>query len=221
MAEQEEAEAENQAPTSKFTTENILDERGVPLSNVLKEVTRKLGRLNEVSSKLDLLLQSNHSEKLADKAASSYASDLDDSAKSYIDARLMEDKKQNIERAQKAALDSVFKTFPELDRNSDDYDASFYELAVEYEKTIDQLDPDRSMKAAKLAALDTGKIEKLQKAKLLQDDSRRNRILSEGSATNKDSKKNAAPKQEMNKAMISRFLKVDPAKIAKYAGEEN
>lgn len=200
---------------------SIVDERGVPLGNVLKEVTRKLGRISEISSKLDMLLQNNVSANVSpDKGAFVATSDVIDSdTKRYIDARLMEDKRAQIEKAQKVVLDTVFKTFPELDKSSDDYDAEFFNLAVEYEKNINELDPDRPMKAAKLAALDLGKVEKITKAKVLQDDARRSRILSEGSAPSKETKK-SQPKGNMNNAAISRFLKVDPKKVEKYAKGE-
>ena len=122
-----------------------------------------------------------------------------------------------MEKKQEAAIHNVLKTFPELDQNSDSYDDEFYKLAVQYEKSIDPLDPERPMKAAKLAALDTGRIEKITKAKVIQDDARRSRMLSEGGIEAKESKKEKA--SNMNKNALKSLLKIDPAKVEKYIKE--
>lgn len=196
--------------------DKVVDERGVPLGNVLKEMNRKLGRVNELTSKIDMLLQNNVKPAATAPDNGPAAANIDYDTKAYIDARLNAEKRAMVEKAQQDALNKVFTTFPELDQNSDNYDSKFYNLAVEYEKTIDPLDPDRSFKAAKLAALDIGKIEALTKAKVLQDDSRRARILEEGSAPAKGTKK-ATPELKMNKSAIATYFKIDPAKVEKRA----
>lgn len=212
----------NEAPQSaaqSITLDKVVDERGVPLGNVLKEMNRKLGRVGDLTSKIDMLLQNNVKPAALTPDNGFTAANIDNETKAYIDARLNAEKRALVEKSQQESLNKVFKTFPELDQNSDTYDTGFYNLAVEYEKTIDPLDPDRSFKAAKLAALDIGKIEALTKAKVLQDDSRRARILEEGTAPTKTTKK-AAAETKMNKAAISQFFKIDPAKVEKKAKGE-
>lgn len=213
-------ESENIAPpATTMTIDKIVDERGVPLGNTMKEMTRKLNRLGDISQKLDMILQNNVSPSYSapDKGSQSAGNALDVNVKNYIDSLRREDKQKDVEKAQTAVLGTVFKTFPELDKSSDEFDSGFFDLAVEYEKSIDQFDPDRSIKAAKLAALDLGKVEKLTKAKVLQDDARRSRILSEGGTSTKESTAKSAPKQTVNKANLARYFKIDSAKVEKYA----
>lgn len=203
-----------------ITADKVVDERGVPITNVLKEVTRKLGRINEVNAKLDMLLQNNVQSPAAVKAQTGVESVSGSTDLAARIKALEVDKLADRERAQKAALDTVFKTFPELDRDSESFDSQFFDLAVEYENAIDIKDPQRPLKAAKLAALDLGKTEKLIKSKVLQDESRRLQKLSEGAAPTKDQKA-GKPEMKMNKSAISRYLKVDPKMVEKYAKGED
>lgn len=213
------ASQERQTETQKLSASNIVDERGVPLTNVMKELNRKIGRVTELSNKIDLLLQQQNKPTMVADNALIGGAELDDATKRYIDARLLEDQRKTIEKKQEVAIQNVLKTFPDLDQDSESFDKEFYDLAVAYEKTIDPMDPDRPLKAAKLAALDTGRIEKLTKAKVIQDDSRRARILSEGGIEAKESKKEKAT--TMNKNAIKSLLKIDPAKIEKIMKEKN
>ena len=207
---------DNQTPAANsISFDQVKDERGVPLGNVLKEVTRKLGRLNDISSKIDMLLQNNVSSATTTPDNGSYGAEtIDSETKRYVDARFREEKQALTTKTQRQTLEKVYATFPELDKNSDAYDSKFLDLAIEYEKSIDATDPERPMKAAKLAALDVGKIEALTKAKVLQDDNRRSRILSEGSTSTKETKK-ATPDLKMNKSAIQQYFKIDPSKIEK------
>ncbi len=206
------------APESSMTVDKIVDERGVPLGNTLKEMTRKFGN---ISKKLDMILQNNvpPSYSTADNASDN-SPVTDEDVKTFIRTQRAE-KAQAVNDAQLAVLDVVFKTFPELDQQSDDFDKAFFDLAVKHEKSINQADPDRSIKAAKLAALDLGKMEKLTKSKVLQDDARRSRILSEGGTSTKESSAKSAPKSEINKSFLNQYFKLDAAKVAKYAKEES
>lgn len=210
------AEGDNTAKS--LTTNDIVDERGVKLSNVFKEVTRKLSRVNDLNTKLDLILQGQQA-RTVDNTSSSANANLDASVKDYIDARLVADKKAEITSSQQAALKNTYKTFPELDQNSDSFDSDFFQLAIEHEKFIDINDPQRPMKAAKLAALELGKLEKLATQKVLQDEARRSRILGEGSVQPKDTPKKSST-ASMNKQALTRLLKIDPALVEKFAKEE-
>ncbi len=201
------------APESSMTVDKIVDERGVPLGNTLKEMTRKFGN---ISKKLDMILQNNVQPNYSTADNASFNSNVtDEDVKTFIRAQ-REEKAQAINDKQLASLDVVFKTFPELDKESDDFDAVFFNAAIKHEKQFDQFDPDRSLKAAKLAALDLGKMEKLTKSKVLQDDARRSRILSEGGTSTKEATAKSAPKTELNKAALSQYFKLDAAKVQKY-----
>lgn len=213
--------AEPNTNLDTISTEKIVDARGVPLGNILAEIQRKLGRTQEsVNAKLDMILQGN---RVADKAPIDPPVTIDTDIKQYVDSQLApfkEDKQTTLLKAQKASLDSVFKTFPELNKNSDEFDNQFFDLAVEFEEKMDASDPQRPLKAAKLAALELGKLEKLTKAKVLQDENRRNRILSEGSAPSKETSKASGKKLDMNNKAIKQFLKIDPAKIEQVLKDE-
>lgn len=217
----EEAEALNETSNAgPITFDKVVDERGVPLGNVLKEVTRKLGRMNEMNAKLDLLLQTTTpSTQLPDEGAE-VARGVDSKTKSYIDSRFEKAQYAEVEKAQKLSIDQVFKTFPELSKSSDDFDPEFLDLATNYESNMNPKDPERPMKAAKLAALDLGKIERITKARVIQDEARRTRMISEGSLPSKESTKQTGPKLTINKKNIEKWFKIDAAKVEKFAKEE-
>jgi hypothetical protein len=209
---------ENAPKKSKLSASEIVDDRGIPLTNVMKELNRKVGRISELSGKLDLLLQqqTKPSHTSVDNTFMQGA-ELDEATRRYIDARLMEEKRSVIEKQQETTIQNVLKYYPELDRDSDSYDEEFYKLAVSYEKAIDTMDPERALKAAKLAALDTGRVERLTKSKVIQDDARRSRLLAEGGIEAKDSKKEK--NSSINKSAIKNLLKIDPAKVERYMKE--
>lgn len=214
---------QDEATSNKVPIDNVVDSRGVPLGNVLAEVTRKLGKMNEINAKLDLVLQGNQAAgKAPTEIPNINMASIDGDIKAYVDSQLAplkEEKKVHLERAQKSALEQTFKTFPELQTSSDDFDQEFFNLAVEYETKMDASDPQRPMKAAKLAALELGKMEKITKAKLLQDENRRSRIISEGSASSNEKAK-PSNKQTLNKSAIKQYFKIDSAKIEQYAKDE-
>jgi hypothetical protein len=201
------------AEAKAMSLDKIVDERGVPLSNVLKEQARKLGKLSDISAKLDLLLQHGSADN-ASNGDSAPDVKLDDATKRYIDARLNADKKMELEKAQKETISKVYKSFPELNQDSDQFDSNFFDLAVEHEKTISPTDPQRSLKAAKLAALDLGKIEQITKAQILQDEKRRTRYLEEGGAEMTAAKAKKSPTISQEAANnLKRYLKIDAKKV--------
>lgn len=225
MSEEAAAEADsNESAEAKINIDKIVDSRGVPLGNLLAEITRKLGRTHsDVSAKLDVLMQQQAAvpAQSPDKGADADMLKLDPAVRRAINSVREEIKQDSVEKAQDASLEQVFKTFPELLKSSDDFDQDFFEKAVAIEKTLDRNDPERPMKAAKLAALEVGKLEKLTKAKVIADENRRTRMLAEGGSPSKDaSKQNAkSPKSSVNKAAVQRWFKIDPAKVEKQVKE--
>lgn len=217
----------NAANVPTVSIDSVVDKRGVPLGNVLAEVNRKLAQgLQATNQKLDALLQLQTQGASPDKGKSATQTQIpegiDPKVVNFVQDALSKERQAEIAKAQKAALDSVYKTFPELDQNSESFDTEFFNLAVEIENTISEKDPQRSMKAAKLAALELGKVEKITKAKVVADEANRRRILSEGGAQSKETR---APQKKMstenmNKAAIKQFFKVDPAEVEKYAKED-
>jgi hypothetical protein len=90
--------------------------------------------------------------------------------------------------------------FPELDPDSDSFDEKFYKAVdAEFSSTNQRKDPKGPLKAAKLVALEMGKIEQLTRSSLLKDEARRSRILSEGSSTPREAKKDKDPASQFNR----------------------
>lgn len=204
-------------PAGVMKADQIVDERGVPLTNVLKEMTRKVGRLSDISAKLDLLLQNQTADNASGQGRfKAPEAPLESEVKRYIDARFLEDKKASIDKAQQESIERVFAAFPELNPDSASHDEQFYKLAVEYEKKIDPMDPARSLNAAKLAALDLGRVEQLTKNKLLQDESRRTRYIEEGGSPKKETKAQAKTMSSEQAKNLKRHFNIDPKKVEQF-----
>lgn len=125
--------------------------------------------------------------------------------KTYVDSQFV---KQGQEKSWKQALE----LFPELDQESDKFDEKFFKAADGYFAGFDlKKDPEAPLKAVKLAAIESGKIEQLAKEKLLKDESRRSRIIAEGSAAPREQRKEKEP--TLNSSALARLgIKADDMK---------
>lgn len=178
--------------------------------NLKGEFNRKLDKMNrEMSQKLDAVLNAFSTRNAASAAVSQSAdeaSGVDTDVKQYVDNIVTQQK-------QKDAWSEALTMFPELDPESESFDEKFYKAVDAEFSTNQRRDPRGPLKAAKLAALELGKIEQLARQNLLKDEARRSRILSEGASTPREAKKEKDPASQFNKQGLAR-LGINPDKLA-------
>lgn len=155
-----------------------------PIKNLKGEFQRKISKLDE---KLQAVLNAVQARTTnSESQAAVEAPEVDSDVKQYVDSVLTQN-------TQKTALQEAYEMFPELNPESEDFDEKFYQQVDAEFSTNLRRDPKGPLKAAKLIAVELGKIEQLTKTKLLKDEARRSRILSEGSSTPRDAKKSSEP----------------------------
>lgn len=176
------------------------------LKNVKGEFNRKISKLQEEIRAGFQALQSSRPATPAQLADD--ATNVDGDVKQYVSSVLTEQKQVD-------AWHEALQMFPELNPESENFDEKFYK-AVDVEFSSNgRKDPKGPLKAAKLAALEMGKIEQLAKTNLLKDEARRSRILSEGSSTPREAKKEKDVTANFNVGNLARLGIKDPAKLAK------
>lgn len=166
------------------------------------------GEFNRKISKLSEQLQAALSNKGATtQQPVDETANVDVEIKQYVDTAFTHQKQVD-------AWQNALEMFPELNPESDKFDEGFYK-AVDVEFSSNQRkDPKGPLKAAKLVALEMGKIEQLAQQKVLKDEARRSRILSEGSSTPREAKKEKDPASQFNTKGLAR-LGINADKLAK------
>lgn len=174
-----------------------------PIKNLKGEFTRKISKLENLITTFIESQSGNRSAASVDETIP-----VDNDVKQYVSSMLTEQK-------QVEAFNQAKNMFPELDPESEDFDEKFYK-AVDAEFSMNgRKDPRGPLKAAKLVALELGKIEQLTKANLLKDEARRSRIISEGSSTPREGKKEKDVTANFNPAALAKLGIKDTAKLAK------
>lgn len=172
----------------------ILDDKGVPLTNRFAEMSRKLNKVSDLESKLDQIL--NATQQTAQQAAGAAYSDLDEfegmSAKEIakvIDQKLADRERVQLQTKHLNDFESLKKQYPELDKNSPDYDPEFYNLANNAYLNFG-LDgkAEGAMEAVEYAAYKSGKTKQSMQREVLSDEARRSRKLAEGATGSRKAK---------------------------------
>lgn len=170
----------------------------VPVENRIAEMNRKFNNLSSnLNEKIDQLInfmQTTNTKTPVENTTSYSANPPSNDVVAYTDTAVGKIREELLIEKQKQSFEKALELFPELDPKSDIYDSDFYTLVdAEFKKQAMSKDPNAPLKAAKLVALDQGKLEKLQRNQVLADESRRTRMLSEGgNAPNKASKTKSA-----------------------------
>lgn len=124
--------------------------------------------------------------------------------------------------AHREQFTNAVNSFPELNQKSDDYDPEFYSAVDRYYTAFTKADPtDREAftNALELAAAKFGKTERVLKDKLLKDEARRSRIIAEGGAVPRETKKEKEP--QLNLKALQSKLGIDPEKLKKRMKQES
>lgn len=203
--------ADAAAGTSAITDGSSLDKQtpGQPdaFKNLKGEFNRKLSKMEQ---KLDAVLNAFSTNRPTNSVAQQpvdETAEVDTDVKQYVDTVFTRE-------SQKTAWQEALSMFPELNPESEQFDERFYK-AVDSEFSNNQLrDPRGPLKAAKLAALEMGKIEALTKANILKDEARRSRIMSEGISTPREAKKEKDASAHFNAGNLAK-LGINAEKLAK------
>lgn len=214
-----EGRPEDKVPTNA-EVQQVMEQQKAPedtkADNKLAELLRKVNKVSELDKKVDQLLSYVSSiQQPAPAPVSPVFEGSDDEYVTKAELRAQERiaAERQIKSLQKQSLDSAKQMFPELDKNSEHYDKEFYQLTDElFASSINPADPDGPLKAAKLAAVELNKIEKLARSKVLNDDARRNRILAEGGVEPKSSQAEKSV-SKVNSTRLKQYLGVDADKI--------
>lgn len=177
--------------------------------NLKAEMNRKLSKMqSEMSAQLNQLAQ-----LIQNKNSGTVAEDAPESPeyKRYVDARFQEAQKAEVKTAQETAWNKALEMFPELDSNSEHFDEKFYKLADKFYTDYDLTRvKDAPLRAVREAALELGKIEQLQREKLLKDEARRSRIIAEGASAPRETRKEQETK--LNEKGLAK-LGINPDKL--------
>jgi hypothetical protein len=200
-ASSEAAGSAEQASTSEGQAQTQPDQ----FKNLKGEFNRKLSKMEQ---KLDAVLNAfNTTRPQVTTQAAEEAPEVDGDVKQYVDSIL-------VQNNQKSSLQEAYEMFPELDPESDSFDEKFFNAVdAEFSSNL-RKDPKGPLKAAKLMALELGKMEQLAQTKVLKDEARRSRILSEGSSTTREAKKDKDPSSQFNVKGLAR-LGINADKLAK------
>lgn len=180
----------------------------VPVENRIVELNRKFSSLN---GKIDQLISSL-------SAKSAHLDGADDAQRKETPIARSIDAVGQLrdELLTEKHIDSfkrAIESFPELDSNSDSFDEGFYkETDALFRQLSMTRDPEAPLKAAKFIALERGKFQQLERNKLLADESRRSRVLTEGGI---GPRQNSKPKDSIpeNLQTLATLLGADQSKL--------
>lgn len=191
----------------------IVDEKGVSLTNRFGELHRKLNKVSDLEMKLDQVLASltsNRTQAQAPAVNADFDADTDivSTVKKVVDSELRAKTRSTLAEEHNRQFKEMAKIFPELDKDSPDYDPTFYKKADSIYQKNYMDDPKGAEEAIQIAAAQTGRLKRLAEMAVLQDEAKRSRKLSEGSSSTKN-KTAATEDSESTQKAVSKFG-IDP-----------
>jgi hypothetical protein len=179
----------------------------VPVENRIAELNRKFSGLNGKIDQIISSLQTKGASEVVDETPkrATQAKGSYNAVDQLRDEMLTEKHVDSFKRA--------VESFPELDSKSENFDEGFYqETDALFRQLSMTRDPDAPLKAAKFVALEKGKFAQLERNKVLADESRRSRVLSEGGTGPRQASK---PKEFVpeNLQTLAGLLGADQAKL--------
>lgn len=201
----------NNLETPEASSTDGAKKDAVPVENRIAELNRKFsglsGKIDTIISSLQTKANTNAGadEALARGTTTSRGPNAVDQLR---DELLVEKHVDSFKRAVEA--------FPELDSKSDKFDEGFYnETDALFRQLSMTRDPEAPLKAAKFIALEKGKFAQLERNKVLADESRRSRVLSEGGISPKSASK---PKELVpeNLQTLAGLLGADQSKLKEH-----
>lgn len=185
----------------------------VPVENRVAELNRKFSGLTSKIDQLIESLQANSNQNVGAERPDARA----ESVKGYDDVSRLRD--EILTDKHRDSFKRAVEAFPELDKDSESYDEGFWkETDALYRQLSATRDPEAPIKAAKFVALERGKFAQLERQKVLADESRRTRIMSEGGIAPKSASK---PKETVpsNLQTLATLLGADQAKLKEHVSK--
>lgn len=174
--------------TSETGADGTTNTAAVPVENRVAELNRKFSKfersLDEKFSQLINYVQQG--AKTAVQAPTAQVVDktpieniLNSNVETIVNQKIMQQKHAE-------SYQNVLASYPELNQESDTFDEKFHSKADAYYRALSSInDPEAPLKAVRLAAMDLGKYEQVERERLIADEARRMRTLSDGGASHK------------------------------------
>lgn len=201
---------------AKIASESKKTKAEPDLANQLGEILRKINKMPaDFSKEIDTKLASFSSAQKPTQA--SFLTDSDLEVPSYVTkaeyaAEKAQSARSSLQNEQRNSFGDAMDMFGELNQKGEDFDEEFYNKTNDFYVSKFQNDPEGPMLAAKLAAVELGKIEKLAKSNFLNDERRRHRILEQG-GLGRSKAAAEEPASTLNKDRLQRLFGIDPAKV--------
>lgn len=186
----------------------------VPLENRVAELNRKFQKFEKnLDDKFSQLISSLNGTNAkaqggymaADKAPE--AAYADNSVEAIVNQTLIKEKHRD-------SYQQALQAYPELNPDSDQFDEKFHKIADSYYKALASThDPEAPLKAIRLAAVDVGRFQQVEREKLLADEIKRTRTLGEGSMAHRSAQKQTQGSVPENVKGLAQLLKVDLKQI--------
>lgn len=160
---------------------------GVPVENRVAELNRKFSKFERtLDEKFSQLI--NYVQQGAKTAVSAPTQAVDKTPiESILNSNVETIVNQKIMQQKHAeSYQDVLRSYPELNQESDTFDEKFHSKADAYYRALSSInDPEAPLKAVRLAAMDLGKYEQVERERLIADEARRMRTLSDGGSSHK------------------------------------
>jgi hypothetical protein len=159
----------------------------VPVENRVAELNRKFSKFERtLDEKFSQLI--NYVQQGAKTAvpAPTQAVDktpiesiLNSNVETIVNQKIMQQKHAE-------SYQDVLRSYPELNQEADTFDEKFHSKADAYYRALSSInDPEAPLKAVRLAAMDLGKYEQVERERLIADEARRMRTLGDGGSSHK------------------------------------
>jgi hypothetical protein len=178
----------------------------VPIENRFAELNRKFtqfqrqldDKFGQLISSIQTVAQPGPVSKGVDETP--IEGILKNNVSSIVDEKIMTYKHAE-------SYQNALQSYPELDPNSDKFDQSFHALADRYYASLKSSGfADAPLKAVRMAALDLGKTEQLERERILADEAKRMRTLGEGTNSPRQGQKT---REASYNQTLAGLLKVD------------
>lgn len=176
----------------------------VPVENRVAELNRKFSKLERsLDEKFSQLISSMNGPKSQPAEKAVEATYGDPAVESVVNQALLRDK-----HAQ--SYQQAIQAYPELNPDSESFDERFHKNADSYYRALSSTnDPDAPLKAIRLAAMDLGKFQQVEREKIMADEAKRMRTLGDGVSSPKSAQKGQSSGLPDSVKSLAQLLKVD------------
>lgn len=201
-----ETDVNTAAAEASSTSEGEGQSPSVPLENRVAELNRKFTQFQrQLDDKFGQLISSLQPAPAKPVAKAVDETPIESILKTNV-ATMVDEKIMTYKHAE--SYQNALQAYPELDPNSAKFDEQFHSLADRYYASLKQSGfADAPLKAVRMAALDLGKNEQLERERIMADEAKRMRTLGEGTNSPKQGQK--TQKESSYNQTLASLLKVN------------